>query len=348
MNGTLNRRPLRGLALLLPLLAAACTDSSPLAPVVEPAPEGTVSLQCTVQVQSGAMSCAPVDPTAGSGVKLTRIFGWQNRNIRLASSGGFYDAGTQTFETNVTVQNLTQQALGLDSLGATTGVKVFFSEEPVVTSGPGPVSVQNATGQEPITTGAPQDYFMYNQVLAPSEISAPMTWRFNVPSASTTFSFQVTVQAAQPNETLTFTDKVWDGSANTDWSDTANWEGGMLPDSGSTVLIPAVGRTGNPVPNFPVLGTDVQITNLNVAAGATLTLSSRTLTAWGSVDALGSITDGTLWMRGSGVVTGGKLPSVIINGATALQRATVASGPLSISDGSLVVDGSKPLSISIP
>jgi hypothetical protein len=48
------------------------------------------------------------------------------------------------------------------------------------------------------------------------------------------------------------------------------------------------------------------------------------------------------------VVLGGNLPSVTINGGTTLQRTTTASGAVSISDGSLVVDGSKPLSISIP
>ncbi|HEX6039539.1 hypothetical protein [Longimicrobium sp.] len=348
MNNSLNRRPLRGLALLIPLLAAACTDSSPVAPVVEPTPVGMAALQCTVEVQGGTMSCASPDPTAGSDVKLSRIFGVQNRDIKLASSGGSYDADTQIFQINVTVQNLTQQVLGLDSLGANSGVMVFFSAEPIVTSGPGPVTVFNPTGSLPITTGAPQDYFMYNEVLAPTEISSPMLWQFQVPSVTTKFSFVVTIQAAQPDDDMTFTDKVWDGSESSDWTDPDNWENNMVPDSGSTVLIPAVNRANVSIDSMPALSADVQVTNLTVNSGATLTLNGRTLTAWGSVDAPGSITGGTLWMRGGGMVTGGNLPSVIISGGTRVQRSSTTSGPVSISDGSLVVDGSKPLSISIP
>jgi hypothetical protein len=346
MNNTLNRRPLRGLALLLPLLAAACTDSSPVAPVVEPAPQGLTTLRCTVEVQSGTMACANVDPTSGSGVKLNRIFGSQNRDVRLTSSGGFYDAGTQIFQTNVTVQNLTQQALGTTDGSTPTGIRVFFETEPMVTTS-GTVDVRNPSGND-FFTAPSQDFFLYNEVLQPSEISSPLTWQFDVSSVGTRFSFVVKIQAAQPNGSIDFADKVWNGSVSTEWSNPSNWEDGVVPDSGSTVLIPTTTFDAVPLTRFPVLSGDVQVTNLNVVAGATLALSGFTLTAWGSVDALGPIAGGTVWMRGSGVVTGGNLPSVIVSGGTTVQRSTTTSGALSISDGSLVVDGTKPLSISIP
>jgi hypothetical protein len=350
MTRTTSRTPRRGVVLLLSLLAAACTDSTPLAPTPEPTPvEVTALLQCSVDVASAAMTCRQLE-TGGTaqGISATRIFGSQNRNVRLASSGGSYDAGTQIFQTNVTVQNLTPQALGLDSLGAVTGVRVFFSAEPTVTSGPGPVTVYNPSGATPITTGAPQAYFEYIQVLAPNEISSSMQWQFQVPSVTTTFSFMVSIQASQPDEDLQLTDKVWDGSESRAWGDPANWEGNSVPDSGSFVLIPAVTSNNTPIDSMPVLAADVQITDLTVNAGASLTLNSNTLTAWGSVDALGTISGGTLWMRGTGTYLGGNLPSVVINGGTMLQRSSVATGAMSISDGSLVVDGSKPLSISIP
>jgi hypothetical protein len=286
------------------------------------------------------MSCASVEPAAGSGVRLNRIVGGQNRNVRLANSNTSYDAGTLIFQTDVTIQNLTQQALGTPDGSTVTGVMVFLESDPTTVT-PGVVTVANPSGTTFIT--APnQAYFMYNEILQPNQISSPMTWQFNVPSVATSFSFVVYVQAQQPDETLAFRDKVWDGSADSVWANAANWEGNAVPDSGSSVLIPSG------VPNMPVLAADVQITNLSVNSGATLKLKGQILTAWGTVDALGAISDGTLRMRGSGVLLGGNLPSVIVNGGTRLQRSTRTTGAVSISDGSLVVDGSKPLSISIP
>lgn len=346
MNVSLYRKPRRFGVLLLPLLAAACTDSILLPPTPGAAPvEALAVLKCTVQVQSAVMSCESHDPTTGTEISATRIFGSQDRNVKLTSSGGVYDGGTQIFQTNVTVQNLTQQALGLDSLNVTSGVRVFFSDGPNVTSGPGPVTVANPTGQAFITA-ANQDYFLYNEVIQPEEISSSMQWQFSVPSVTTTFSFVVMIQAAQPEEDLPLNGPTWQGTISSEWTTAGNWSGGV-PDSASSVnvwrasLLP-VGA------NMPALSADAQLTNLGVGVGSTLTLNGNTLTAWGNVDALGSVADGTLWMRGADVVLGGNLPSVRITGSTTLQRTTTASGAVSISDGSLVVSGSAPLSISIP
>lgn len=347
MNYSLDRRPLRGLALLLPLLAAACTDSSPVAPTLEPTPEVLAALQCTVQVESGSMTCSSVDPTSGSGASLARIVGGQNQFVRLANANNSYDAGTQIFQTDVTVQNLTRQALG--TLDGTTpspmGIMVFFTTDPVTIT-PGTVSVNNPTGVT-FVTAPNQSYFTYNQVLQPGEISAPMTWQFNVPTVSTAFTFTVLIQADQQSSSLPYADKVWDGSASTDWFNPANWVGDVVPDSASMVRIPMPSQLA-PGASMPTLTADAQLTFLDVGAGSTLTLGGFTLSAWGNVDALGTISGGTLWMRGTGVVLGGNLPSVQISGGAMLQRATRTSGAMSISDGSLVVDGAKPLSISIP
>lgn len=333
----------RAALLLLPLLAAACTDQNPVAPVPTPPlpAEALAAVRCTVQVDSGTMSCSDLDPAAGSGASLSRIFGGQNLNVKLANTNNSSDG--DFFQTDVTLQNLTQQALGIDSLGNPTGIRVFFTEGPTP-----PVTVVNATDSAYITSvGEPQPYFQYNEVLQPNEISAPMTWVFDIPGPGTSFSFVVLIQADQPDEDVEFADKVWDGSTSTAWGEPTNWEDGVVPDSASSVLIPTVSLL-DPGASMPALTADVQITNLNVGAGSTLTLGGQTLTAWGNVDALGTVTGGTLWMRGSGVLLGGNLPGVRINGGTTLQRATTASRAVSISDGSLVVSGSTPLSISIP
>ncbi|HEX6912760.1 MAG TPA: hypothetical protein VF142_20300 [Longimicrobium sp.] len=348
MKFSLYRTPRRGAVLLLPLLAVACTDSTLLPPTPEATPADVLAaLQCTVDVAAVAMTCTNVDPATGQGVAATRIFGSQDRNIKLTNVGGSFDGGTNIFEINVTVQNLTQQALGTTdgTTLAPNGIRVFFPNDPVVT-GTGTVTIFNATGQAFITAPA-QDYFQYDEVLQVNEISPSQPWQFQVTSSSTTFTFTVLIQAAQPNEALPLNGPTWQGTVSSDWATAGNWLNGVIPDSASSVMIPRASLLPGGA-SMPVLSANVQVTNLNVGAGSTLTLNANTLTAWGTVDALGTITGGTLWMRGTGTYLGGNLPSLVINGGTTLQRSSVASGAVSISDGSLVVDGSKPLSIAIP
>ena len=348
MRFSLSRTPRRGAALLLPLLAVACTDNTLLPPTPEATPADVLAaLQCTVDVAAVAMTCTNVEPGTGSDVAATRIFGTQDRNIKLTNVGGSFDGGTNIFEINVTVQNLTQQALGTTDWTtlAPNGIRVFFPSDPVVTSS-GTVTIANATGQAFITAPA-QDYFQYNEVLQVNEISASQPWQFQVTSSATTFTFTVLIQAAQPNEALPYNGPTWQGTVSSAWTTSGNWLNGVMPDSASSVMVPRLSLLPGGA-NMPVLSASTQLTNLNVGTGSTLTLSSNTLTAWGNVDALGSITGGTLWMRGSGTYLGGNLPSVVVSGGTTLQRSSTASGAVSISDGSLVVDGSKPLSISIP
>lgn len=340
---TLHLNPRRGVALLLPLLAAACVDGTPLTPTPEAAPAEVTAaaLQCSVEVASAAMTCTALQPAGTQGISATRIFGSQERNVKLTNVGG--STGPGTFEINVTVQNLTQQALGTSDGSTVSGIRVFFMSGPNVTAGTGDVTVANADSA--FILEPQQKYFLYNQILQPNEISAPQPWQFTLSGTVTRFSFVMAIQAAQPNEALDFVDRVWDGSTSSDWTDGTNWEGGVAPDSGSTVLIPADSLfTGS----MPALTADAQITNLRVGFGSTLTLAGYTLSAWGNVDGAGSITGGTLWVRGTNALLSGNLPSVRVSSGASLQAPTRTSGAVSISDGSLVVSGSAPLSISIP
>ena len=59
----------------------------------------------------------------------------------------------------------------------------------------------------------------------------------------------------------------WDGSTDTDWTDSTNWSAGV-PDSSDDVTIP----TG--LSNYPMLAANADCSDLTLDSGATLNLAS--------------------------------------------------------------------------
>ena len=85
---------------------------------------------------------------------------------------------------------------------------------------------------------------------------------------------------------------------------------------------------------------------IRVGEASTLDLALHTLDVTGNVDAPGTITNGIVRLPGADAHIGGNLPSLEISGAATLQRATTASGAVSVT-GTLTVH-ELPLSIAIP
>ncbi len=188
-------------ALCAAALSAACADRDPSLPAATdpaPAPPDAALLRCTVVVRAGTLACERMG--APSGVRGV-LLGGQGVRVRLASSGTSYDAGTQILRSDVTVENLTGQALGTTNgyLPAPEGVRVFFALGPTVVSGSGSVSVANADGTD-VFTAAGQAYFRYDGVLLPGDTSAPREWRFSVSPTVGSFTFGVLVAAPVPRE----------------------------------------------------------------------------------------------------------------------------------------------------
>jgi hypothetical protein len=327
--------------LALPLLAA-CSDRASLLPPVDglPVPPGVQTLLCTVSVAEQRMSCSEAPPAGGA--RAAKLLGGQDKYVKLASSGTSYDSGTQILSSNVTVQNLLRQSIGTTDGSTVTGVDVFFAALNV-TSGTGSVAVGNADGLGTYTA-TNQPYFHYAEILAPYQISAARGWQFQITGVVSTFTFTVYLSAPMVDESAALLDKVWDGDTSTNWLVGANWQDGAAPDSASTVSIPADSVLASHV--YPVLTADAFLTNLRVGYGSSLGLAGFTATAYGNVDAVGSISGGTLKVAGSSVVIGGNLSAVQVTGSAQLQRSTVASGAVSVT-GSLNVKD-QALSISIP
>jgi IPT/TIG domain len=222
------RALLRIASAALPLLAA-CGDPSgtpSAAPDTDgPLPRSTIgALRCTATIARASVACedislSGVGSQSGSGPRMnSHILGGQGTYVRLTSASPAYNAGTQIFSFTVTVQDLANLALATAD-GATrhnSGVQVFFSAPPVVTSGNvSPITIANETGQATFTSTG-QDYFQYggqlggvdqpelgaDGILSTAEVSSAKSWQLNVASDVGTFSFVLYVSTETPPGSL--------------------------------------------------------------------------------------------------------------------------------------------------
>jgi hypothetical protein len=186
------------------VVIAACGDRVPSAPRTAPVLAGRL-LSCDADVRAGTVSCAAPGSestvSGGSAISGDVILGGQGTYVQLSSTNVGYDATTEIFHADVTVQNLTGLTLGTPDGSTVTGVKVFFSSGPNVVSGTGTVVVANADGTGTFT-GTSQPYFLYNQILSEGQESAAKTWQWAVPSTVARFVFEVLVDAAAPVESF--------------------------------------------------------------------------------------------------------------------------------------------------
>ncbi len=91
----------------------------------------------------------------------------------------------------------------------------------------------------------------------------------------------------------------WTGSTNTDWNTAANWSDNLVPSTVCpTVVVPLVA-----INKYPVLssGPMATITNLQIAAGASVTITGNTIQIAGTITNGGifDLTDGTLELNGT-------------------------------------------------
>ncbi len=171
----------------------ACTDqlAAPVnAPEIVPS---TVVQAFSCNATQASLTCNPLQP--GTGAAQGVLIGGQNQFVRLASANASYNAGTEIFSVEVTVQNLMNEAIGTPD-GITPdvdGIQVFFSNGPNVSSGSGDVDVANADGTG-FFTAANQPYHRYGEILEKDEVSMAKTWQFSMPPTVTSFSFVVLIE----------------------------------------------------------------------------------------------------------------------------------------------------------
>jgi hypothetical protein len=327
---------------------AACADRTPVSPLAPGSlPTELTRLECRATVAQHKIECVRLDPVqVNAAPRSDRIYGGQDVYVKLASANTAYDGGTQIFSSDVTVQNLASQSIGTPDGTTVSGVDVFFASGPSVTSGGAgsSVAVFNADGTSTFTnTGQP--YFKYNQILTPYQVSNARNWQFQITGSVSTFVFTVYISAPMVNETGSLLDKVWTGAVSAIWSTGGNWKDGIAPDSTDVVTIPSDSLLA-PSDSLPRLTAGVDVAALRVGTASTLNLGGFTLRARGNVDAPGTVSNGTLWLSGTGALFDGSVPALQVTGSAAVQKAVVASGAVSVT-GTLAVSG-YPLTIKIP
>ncbi len=125
----------------------------------------------------------------------------------------------------------------------------------------------------------------------------------------------------------------WTGTVNTDWSNPGNWTS-CVPNASLYVYVPENGNAG--VTQQPILTADAQTGDLELGAGATLTIGSNTLTING-----GFADDGGASLIGSPtsnlvIATGSSLSSA---STIVLKNLTVNAGTLSLSSAVDITGG---------
>lgn len=311
---------------------AACSDQQPLGEsresTAQPAPRlphrVLQAFDCTAVVGAG-VSCRPA--SGGAGGASAAVFGGQNVYVKLQASNISYDSTTQIFRTDVTVENLLNEAIGTPD-GTTAdpdGIRVFFNSGPAVTSGSGTVTVANPDGTG-FFTAPNQPYFTYSEILAKNDTSAANTWQFNMPPTVGYFVFSVLLETdvqyllvinevlANPGGAIT--------DANGEWFEVYNagtfgveLQGLVIADSATSGRRPyhvIASSLYVPPGGYAVLGSTAD-TTLN--GGATVDYAYGTaLTLANSLDAL-------------------KISRVYGTDTLTLDRATYASAAISAKNG---------------
>jgi hypothetical protein len=175
----------------------ACSDQQPVGfrepATITPAAKRAVQVvECTGTIK-GTVSCKSAGGAAGQAAGV--LIGAQNTFVKLTSSNVSYDAGTEIFQFDVTVQNLMNEAIGTPdgTVADPEGIQVFFHQGPTTVTGTGDVSVANADGTGTFTAGN-QPFFAYNEILVKDEVSAAKTWQLSMPSTVETFSFVLFIE----------------------------------------------------------------------------------------------------------------------------------------------------------
>lgn len=286
-------------------------------------PCGTVS----APTASNQAFCSAVSPTVASLTATGTAVQWYS-----ASTGGTA-LSTSTALTNSTTYYATQTVGGCESV-TRTAVVVTINTNPSAPTGSATQTLcTGATVADLSATGtAPQWYSASSGGSALATNTALVN--------GTHYYASQTTNSCESTTRLDVTAAIvssgsWIGGTSTDWSNSANWCGGV-PSASTSVTVPS-GTT-----HSVVLGTSTSINSLTINSGATVSTSGTptiTIANNGSFANNGTFTAGTskVSFAGNGTVSGTvSFNNVDIAGGVNFGSASTINGTLSINSGGYI------------
>ena len=131
----------------------------------------------------------------------------------------------------------------------------------------------------------------------------------------------------------------WTGTTSSAWTNSSNWSRGTVPGTSENITIPDVSSGSG---NDPIITSDVTLGGLTINSGASLTVSSNSLTVTGTMDINDNlyIDNATVNADGTADFTGGTIDFTNSSGTLILSAAVTSLGTLDAAMGTVEYDGS--------
>jgi len=131
----------------------------------------------------------------------------------------------------------------------------------------------------------------------------------------------------------------WTGTTSSAWATSSNWSRGTVPGTSENITIPDVSSGSG---NTPIITSDVTLGGLTINSGASLTVSSNSLTVTGTMDINDNlyIDNATVNADGTADFTGGTIDFTNSSGTLILSAAVTSLGTLDAAMGTVEYDGS--------
>jgi hypothetical protein len=303
--------------------AAGCTNSSDVAITVNIPPSVTAQPAVSAPVCPG--NGVQTITVGASGTGLT--YNWRKAGVALVNGGVISGQGTATLVlTNPTAANEGNYDVVVSGTCApavtSASALISLNSNTVITTPVSPISQtvlinNSATNLTVAAAGTSLAYQWYSNALnsnyGGTSVGAANGGQTNtfMPPADTegTLYYYCVVtgscgtQTTDPAAVTVTNVNTWAGGGSSNWNSNTNWTMGIVPTGTNDAVIPA----GN-LP-YPVLSSATTVKNLQIDAGAAITIGANLLTVNGSVS-------------GPGTITGSDNSSLLVNGNAGTLRFT--------------------------
>jgi hypothetical protein len=286
-------------------------------------PCGTVS----APTASNQAFCSAISPTVASLTATGTALQW------YSSSTGGTALSTSTALTNSTTYHATQTVGGCESVTRSPVVVTINSNPSAPTGSTTQTLCSGATVAELSATGSSIQWYSGSTGGSALATNTALVNSSTYYASQTTNSCESTTRFAATAAIVS--SGSWIGGTSTDWSNTANWCGGV-PTSATNVTIPSG------TANSAVISSSVSVNSLTINSGATLSTSGTptiTVSNNGSFTNNGTFTAGSSKVSfvGNGTVSGTvSFNDVDIAGGVNFGTASTVNGTLSMNANSFV------------